>query len=317
MRVFKGDITFDASASDFTIKNITAHDKNDTTILLGFADTMDTLTIMDRDIFEDVIFTIHAAKGTKGTFDVTIICTSHSPTKSPSKDPTTDPTSDPTNDPSSDPTNDPTDDPSADPTINPTNYPTVNPTVDPSNYPTTEPTTPTSTPTTSDPTRIPTSSPTNRPTVPPPTLGVHDIKTSAPTESSTDTGAPTTGIADGAKVDTDPNPAQQRFWETTIGFDLEVILIALCALLILCCICLFICYWCRKESIYRSMMKEDKLIKIRSENLSKPLLETQNNASDEMKRNRHNGGNRKDKNALEMQGFGSMLTFYILAQYIN
>ena len=131
MHLFDGDMTFDASASDFDIVLITASPKNDSTII-DYVQDKKILTIVDRKKGENIIFTIWSPDNTFGTFDVSIICTSDSPTNDPTSDPTTDPTSDPT----TDPTNDPTSDPTSDPTLDPTNDPTTDPTYTPTKSPT-------------------------------------------------------------------------------------------------------------------------------------------------------------------------------------
>ena len=203
MNEFDGDLTFDASDTDFTITNITARDGQVMAgSLLAFdRNGDDIVTLVDVPHMKFINFTVEGNSNDKGTFNVTIICTSDSPTKSPTKDPTADPTidptrdptSDPTKDPSADPTRDPTRDPTAnptqipthspsrdptrDPTISPSGHPTIDPTSDPTKDPTTDPTQDTTRYSTATPTKAPSNMPTNTPSNGPTTLPSHDPST--------------------------------------------------------------------------------------------------------------------------------------------
>eukprot|EP00483_Globobulimina_turgida_P010399 UN10420 len=48
----------------------------------------------------------------------------------------------------------------------------------------------------------------------------------------------------------------KNLWRSALELDLEVKFIVFCALLLLCCICSFGGYWCRKEIIYMHIQKE-------------------------------------------------------------
>jgi len=150
---YAGNMTLDASASDFEIDTISAYDSD-----FGGALTAEdqltnveahvsALTLNNLEAGGDYFFVLEgAANVTAGTFDVVIICSSDSPTLSPTREPTSMPTHNPTQSPTANPTTNP----SANPTTNsPTTYspttskpstsPTSNPTANPSQMPTAQP----------------------------------------------------------------------------------------------------------------------------------------------------------------------------------
>jgi len=100
---YEGDLTLDASESDFDIDEITAYD-SDNAELTDTEDEPSVLTVRDLSPGGDYTFVIEGEEGQTGTFDVTIRCSSDSPTNSPSEDPTKSPTPSPSANPSASPT---------------------------------------------------------------------------------------------------------------------------------------------------------------------------------------------------------------------
>ena len=194
-----GDMIFDASASDFEITSLEAFNVE---AIDDDGDGIITMTNLEYGM--DIYIQMTAVKGTYGSWTVSVICTSDSPTKTPSESPSADPTVSPSTNPSTSPTAEPSDEPSMSPTNEPSTEPTVspslNPSVDPTKSPTEEPTiSPTTEPTMSpsvDPTASPTTEPSTDPTAAPSTEPTAE-PTNVPTvksETTTSTSTTTSGL---------------------------------------------------------------------------------------------------------------------------
>eukprot|EP01083_Nonionella_stella_P290423 988189_1 len=174
---YNGYLTFDASLSTFAIQSLTAVFGQTP---IAFDMDYDGILSISHAIAADYTFTIKAANGIYGTFDIRIACESDNPTLSPSNAPTITPTQAPTSSPTSTPTPAPTAKPTKRPTDapikpgEPTDAPTPPtplPTPSPTLHPTPRPTdtqNPTDEPT-NKPTQTPTTNPTQSPIAPPPT----------------------------------------------------------------------------------------------------------------------------------------------------
>eukprot|EP01083_Nonionella_stella_P079910 219366_1 len=182
--------------------------------------------------------------------------------------PTPKPTPNPTKKPTAKPTSNPTVKPTPNPTYNPTYTPTPKPTTNPSVYPSTTPTyNPTSHPITDEPSAHPSKYPTRAPSTGRPTLYVK-VRTHPPTY-------PEQMVTDSAPVivtvEATPDKKEDSSTDSIssgISIDLDDLLIVVSALLVLCCICIFLCYWYRKERIWKELLHDQE----RSVHLSKPLM---------------------------------------------
>ena len=88
---YDGDMTLDASASDFDISRIMAHDARGK-VLADSDSSASVLAVYNLTHFGDYNFTITGVDGqSSGTFDILIECTSAAPTRSPTSDPTSSP----------------------------------------------------------------------------------------------------------------------------------------------------------------------------------------------------------------------------------
>eukprot|EP01083_Nonionella_stella_P139359 424979_1 len=213
----------------------------------------------------------------------------YNPTYTPTPKPTTNPSVYPSTTPTYNPTSHPiTDEPSAHPskyptrapstgrptlyvkvrTHPPTYTPTPKPTTNPSVYPSTTPTyNPTSHPITDEPSAHPSKYPTRAPSTGRPTLYVK-VRTHPPTY-------PEQMVTDSAPVivtvEATPDKKEDSSTDSIssgISIDLDDLLIVVSALLVLCCICIFLCYWYRKERIWKELLHDQE----RSVHLSKPLM---------------------------------------------
>ena len=82
-----GDMIFDASGSDFEIASLEA-----LTVKATDDDGDGIITMMDLEYGMDISIQMSADKGTYGTWSVSVICTSDSPTRTPSESPSELPT---------------------------------------------------------------------------------------------------------------------------------------------------------------------------------------------------------------------------------
>eukprot|EP01083_Nonionella_stella_P191515 708782_1 len=150
-------------------------------------------------------------------------------------------------------------------TDNPTNNPTS--TTSPSAHPSTVPThEPTSHPITNEPSIHPSKYPTQTPSTARPTLHVN-VRTPSPTNHErivTDHVIKKT--THGKKEDMNSSDNSSG-----MSMDLDVILITVGVLLVGCCICLFLCYWYRKERMWKEL-RHVVYDQERSVHLGKPLM---------------------------------------------
>eukprot|EP01083_Nonionella_stella_P102796 292792_1 len=150
-------------------------------------------------------------------------------------------------------------------TDNPTNNPTS--TTSPSAHPSTVPThEPTSHPITNGPSIHPSKYPTQTPSTARPTLHVN-VRTPSPTNHER-------SVTDHVIMETthgkkeDMNSSDNS---SGMSMDLDVILITVGVLLVGCCICLFLCYWYRKERMWKEL-RHVVYDQERSVHLGKPLM---------------------------------------------
>ena len=131
-----GDMTLDASGSDFDIFAIRATDSAGNEIRDEDRNA-DKCTVAAGHS-DDISFVISGGEVT-GTVDILIICESAAPTMSPSVDPTASPSENPSAEPTRSPSAEPSESPSADPSKAPTPSPSGVPTSEPSAQPTSSP----------------------------------------------------------------------------------------------------------------------------------------------------------------------------------
>eukprot|EP01083_Nonionella_stella_P024050 66535_1 len=161
--------------------------------------------------------------------------------------------------------------PTMKPTNNPSSFPTTSTTVHPTVYPSATPTkNPTQHPLTGNPTLNPTVNPTQLPTTDNPTLSAHvDPIITTPSPINEGQVATMSGTefnqATGAKHKASDG---KSFWDQQLGISVEIVLISIGVLLVICCICLFLCYWYRQETVYKELL----YVKAFEPGLSKSLM---------------------------------------------
>eukprot|EP01083_Nonionella_stella_P305876 1068777_1 len=153
----RGDITFDASQSQFTILNMEATTELNT-VLLDTDEDNDGIIVIEDTPAGNYKFSVFGGTDTGMVYWVMTTCTSYDPTNAPTSSPSPAPTHPPTDAPTNVPSKFPTRNPTPAPT-EPTIFPTTQPTKNPTRMPTITPTALPSAPPTNNPTGLPSISP--------------------------------------------------------------------------------------------------------------------------------------------------------------
>eukprot|EP01083_Nonionella_stella_P228756 810433_1 len=131
----RGDITFDASQSQFTILNMEATTELNT-VLLDTDEDNDGIIVIEDTPAGNYKFSVFGGTDTGMVYWVMTTCTSYDPTNAPTSSPSPAPTNPPTDTPTNAPSNYPTGNPTHAPTEDPTRFPTTQPTKNPTRMPT-------------------------------------------------------------------------------------------------------------------------------------------------------------------------------------